>query len=171
MPTCKLCNNSGLFLTVDNLGLCKKCSFIVNSEKDGIVKIVMESTDIVTKSKNISTIISRTDTIIEKLTDLLRYERMGIPIVDPNVNHYMKIAIHMKNAKLTELLLVYFKDAQQKSDKQKTLTVKLNTLNGILDKVNETIQLLDNNDDQIGPYLEEIETVRKDTANLIANAN
>jgi len=170
MATCKLCNKRGLFLQLDDLGLCKRCSEIVNSEVDPIIRIVKKSHYIIEKSTKIAVIISITDLILELLDEILSYESQGIYPIKPNVDHFKTLTIQLMNGRLIELLLDKIENAKTKSDEQVTISTKVNTLNKLFQEIQEIRKLLDNSDKRYDKVLKLTNTCSDDVAFLIEKA-
>ena len=170
MATCKLCNKRGLFFQFDNLGLCKKCSYLVNFETDQVIRMVKKSRSIIGKSKKIPIIISITDLILELLDEILLFENQGIYPMKPNIDHFKSLTIRLMNSRLIELLLEKFEDAKTKSDKQVTISAKVNTLNSLLQEIQEIRKLLDKRDKKYKEVWKLTNTCSNDAAILIENA-
>ena len=83
MGTCRNCERSGWFLSITSDGLCHDCQNGINLEVTNRVRIVKESEEIIERSKNLSTKVSRAECIIQRLEGLLRYENKGIPTIKP----------------------------------------------------------------------------------------
>jgi len=91
MATCKWCGKSGLFLKVTSNGLCKTCDFVIVSETIQKINLINESTEIIGKSSNTDTILSRFDFIVETLNSLHKYELKGITTLKIPPSESLKI--------------------------------------------------------------------------------
>ena len=78
MAQCVNCKKSGFFLSVNSKGLCTNCENHFKFEINQKLRIVKESYNIVTKSKNIDTIISRCDLAIHHLNELSVYDNFDL---------------------------------------------------------------------------------------------
>lgn len=170
MATCKFCTNRGLFLRLNSLGLCKRCSYIVNYETDIVIRLVKKSHYIIEKSIKIPIIISITDLILEQLDEILLFENQGIYPIKPNIDHFKSLTIRLMNGRLIELLLDKFENAKTKSDKQVTISEKVNTLNKLFQEIQEIRKLLNNRDKKYNEVLKLTNTCSNDVAILIENA-
>ena len=82
MAQCKFCDNKGFFLSVDKDGLCKDCAPALSLQVQQSARVIKESNDIINSSKNTATRISRYDTILLYLKDLVELEQKGIPTLN-----------------------------------------------------------------------------------------
>jgi hypothetical protein len=83
MAQCKLCERKGLFFTVNQDGLCSVCQQVVSNEVSQCARIINDCVRIIDESENMKTRLSRTDLLVEKAEDLMRYENRGIPTIGP----------------------------------------------------------------------------------------
>lgn len=81
MATCKWCNRSGFFLSVNSLGVCSNCNTVIVMDINQHARIATESIEIINKSKQIDTVLSRFQVAEEHLKLLLPYEQKGIPVL------------------------------------------------------------------------------------------
>lgn len=79
MAICKYCGKSGCFLSLTDAGVCDNCAQILQPQVNRAVDIVMESVEIVNRSKNLATQLSRCEVIEEIIDKHLRpLEEKGI---------------------------------------------------------------------------------------------
>ena len=64
MAQCKFCGNKGFLLGVDKNGLCKRCAPAVIEQIAQSYRVINESNEIINKSKQTATRLSRCDTIL-----------------------------------------------------------------------------------------------------------
>ncbi|GAH12288.1 unnamed protein product, partial [marine sediment metagenome] len=83
MATCKNCDKSGFFVFVNSSGLCNECSPIITSIINNNFRIISESIELIKKSKNFKTRLSRCDLILNIAEKLLEYENKGIQSIKP----------------------------------------------------------------------------------------
>jgi hypothetical protein len=82
MGQCKYCGKKGFFHFVDKDGLCKKCAPALLMQVQQSIRVIKESEDIINSSKHTDTRISRCDTILFHLRQLIELERKGIPTLN-----------------------------------------------------------------------------------------
>jgi hypothetical protein len=83
MADCRLCERSGLFLSLTANGLCKSCDPIVAMDVTQRARILGDSVRLVMESSKLDTRVSRCDLILQHATALINYERCGIPTLNP----------------------------------------------------------------------------------------
>jgi len=79
MPTCKWCGHSGIFLPINEDGLCQNCNSLIKLDIQNHARIIQESVELVEKTKKLDTLISRLDLILMYVQQLIKYEEKGIP--------------------------------------------------------------------------------------------
>lgn len=148
MATCKNCGKSGIFLSLNSQGLCNECeSFIVPIIKNN-VRIINESIELINKSNNYKTKLSRCDLILEISRRLLEYEKKNIPIIDPLPSKFISVYTKKRDDIILESL---------KADTD-NVESKFETISLPIERIKEIDKLLI----KIQDYKKEI----KDTANI-----
>lgn len=104
MAKCKWCENSRFFLSVNSNGLCKRCGMIINAEVQGKLRVMIDSESIITKSKKIGTILSRSQIINKYMIDLLKYENKGIEVFNVPIKESLLTSFEETDMKLMELV-------------------------------------------------------------------
>ena len=84
MATCRLCERSGFFFSVNENGLCKTCQPIWRADVEQRVRILTESAVLAHEGKTFGTRLSRCDLVLEHARHLQEYERRNIPSTDPD---------------------------------------------------------------------------------------
>jgi len=97
MGQCKYCDKRGFFLSVDKDGLCRNCAPALLMRVQQSIRVIKESEDIINKSKNIDTRISRCDTILIHLEGLIELEMKGIPTLNIPPSKLLQQVINEKN--------------------------------------------------------------------------
>lgn len=82
MGQCKYCGKKGFFVSIDKDGLCRNCAPALLMQVNQSIRVIKESEEIINKSKNLDTRISRCDTILFHLKHLIELERKGIPTLN-----------------------------------------------------------------------------------------
>ena len=90
MVKCKWCGRSGIFLPVNNNGICQNCEKFIQLEVNNRIRILNDSIKLVKDTKNVDTLISRLDLIIQQTNELMKYEEYGISTVNPPPSHINK---------------------------------------------------------------------------------
>lgn len=86
MAKCKYCGRAGLFLRVDERGVCRECAEEIYPVIQSHTRRVQESLDIMQKSRQPQTVASRRDVILESLEYLeSEFESKGIPIYEAKI--------------------------------------------------------------------------------------
>ena len=169
MAQCKWCDKKGFLLSVDEKGLCKRCSYIFSVHIFQVTKIILESQDIITNTKRIEIVVGRTETITEQLDTLLKYEEKGIKTVEPSIDHYRKNSLIVLNGTivlLTENNIIG--KVKLQVEKLKTNHAKINAINKASSKLEESRKLTDEkgeNYNQIIEYFDEAEGELKELMN------
>lgn len=85
MSKCIMCGKGGKIFgpALTEEGLCKYCDSNYVHELNQVGRILMESVKIVNNTKNVQTLISRMDLIVEKASRLVKYEKLNLPTVEP----------------------------------------------------------------------------------------
>jgi hypothetical protein len=92
----------GFFLSVDKDGLCRNCAPALLMRVQQSIRVIKESEDIINKSKNIDTRISRCDTIIVHIEGLIELEMKGIPTLNIPPSKLLQQVINEKNKIIAE---------------------------------------------------------------------
>jgi hypothetical protein len=114
MNQCKWCEKSGLFYSINEDGLCNSCRLIIIGGTQSKVRVINDSRDLIEKSKNIETIISRTRIVLGHLKDLIIYEEKGIKILTHPIDKLLKNVAGISNERLMELITIKFQTAKEK---------------------------------------------------------
>jgi hypothetical protein len=79
MATCKVCEKSGWFLSLDTNGMCRNCASVHLPQIVRHCDIVIHSIILVGKSKNAKTKLSRAQVAMQHCRELLPFEARGVP--------------------------------------------------------------------------------------------
>lgn len=85
MGTCKMCNKSGLFFKVDEFGLCLSCMQKIKTEASPIVEKLQYDMTAYDKYNREDIKYDRAKRMVPNFEQLLKYEKMGIPILNGKV--------------------------------------------------------------------------------------
>jgi len=83
MGKCRLFGKKGLFLSLNESDLCRICAVVVGQDVERSAQILKESMELVEKTKNPDTLMSRLDLVESRLDALIEYETRGIPTLQP----------------------------------------------------------------------------------------
>jgi hypothetical protein len=111
MAECKYCGTKGWLNKVDSNGLCSRCEIVYLPIITNRSLQVIESGQIISKSKNISTILTRIRFAIQCLEELEVYHLKGIPTISSPPRNIIKELEIERSKVLDEFIL-----------EQKTLT-------------------------------------------------
>lgn len=140
MAKCKICGKSGWLLSVDNNGMCKVCSEIHLPTVVNLCRIVVESGQIIGKTKAIATKLSRAETAKRCCAELLPYEKAGIPTLteDPSllIREFERLRVEAIEQYLHDLLYA----AEEKRIDAKTDHGKLSGYNQAISKLDKLME-------------------------------
>lgn len=137
MATCKNCDKSGFFVFVNSSGLCNECSPIITSIINNNFRIISESIELIKKSKNFKTRLSRCDLILNIAEKLLEYENKGIQSIKPAPSEFISMYANIRNEIILESLKSDIEKAENKiriTDKPQS---KINEINKTLLKIQD----------------------------------
>jgi DNA polymerase III epsilon subunit family exonuclease len=100
--TCKLCIKSGLFFKVNNAGLCPSCMYKIQIDVGPIVQKLQYDMNAFDKYNREDIKYDRANRMIPNLQQLLKYEDMGIPILNGKVG-----TVALAISRLTEFVDTY----------------------------------------------------------------
>jgi len=90
MAQCKHCGSKGLFLSVNEDGLCRNCQTFVYSDVSPRIRILKESADLALNGKTYKTRINRCDFVLEIADYLKKYEDNDINFLEPPPSEIIK---------------------------------------------------------------------------------
>jgi len=128
MPQCMNCGKKGFLLSLDQNGLCNACQAIIGSEVVQRVRIIQESQELVKKSANFRTRLSRLDLIISQLEHLIKYEEKGIAIIQPSAKEISQNTISQRQQSIDDEIHRIYDSALQKSGLAGTPSSKISPL-------------------------------------------
>lgn len=83
MAECKWCGKNGFFLSVNSDGLCKLCEPEVRREVYRNGKIIQDIEKLLENQTDMEISLKRCTVIINKVREILKYEKKGIPTYTP----------------------------------------------------------------------------------------
>ena len=83
MPHCIDCDKEGIFLKINEFGLCKTCNELIDTNISKVKKIINNSIKVIEDSNNEDVKVKNCDIIIENSKKILNYEKSGILTYDP----------------------------------------------------------------------------------------
>jgi hypothetical protein len=137
MATCKYCGKSGWFLSLTDVGLCDDCAQVLQPQINRAVQIITESVEIVNKSKNPETKLSRLD-IIEEITNkhLRPFEEKGIEVTEGQSPFQILAYVRdFRDKIILESLKSVLDEAKIKAEKAKTPKAKMNAYSKVLQRI------------------------------------
>lgn len=133
MATCKLCDKSGWLLRVSAEDLCRECQPVYELDIRERGRVIESSVDIISKSKNLGTILSRIALVLEHLNALHEYEERGIPTLSTPPSEGIKKC----KATKSEAVVSHFREqlvtARQKAKNATTLAGHIGPLSKIIE--------------------------------------
>jgi len=94
MAICKYCGRTGIFLTLNQRGLCARCLKNIEEDIKNRVRIVEESAELIKTSNNPSTIKTRSKVIVDHLIFFMQeYQSRGIETTQPDPQTFLKTII------------------------------------------------------------------------------
>lgn len=137
MAKCKWCSRSGFFLSVNANGVCNNCSTIISLDVNQKLRIVKESLDIIQKSKNIDTVISRYDLAMENIESLIQYENKGISVTSTPPSKNLSLLKKDREAIIIEKIKEEYRNVLSKVEVATTSKAKITQLSKFLLRVRE----------------------------------
>ena len=137
MAKCKWCDKSGLFFSVNNMGLCKNCAPAVTMEVTNKQRIIKESLELVEKSKKLDTKLHRFDLAIEKLRELEKYELRGISFFAEPPSQICRELMGKKDEVIVAGLEEELQKAEKKAEAAATTKTAVNALTKVLENAAE----------------------------------
>jgi hypothetical protein len=152
---CRLCEKWTLLIT-DN-GLCYDCDSIVVMEVKQRARIMTDCEELIATSKKMDTRLSRCDLLLEHAQALLKYEKKGIPSIDPDPSQYLKEYTVKRNQIISEGVTEIVEKALAKAKIATTPSTAITQANKALFEIQEKRQRLSDK-----PKLDQLESqVRK----------
>jgi len=137
MATCKYCGKSGFFVSVGVDGLCSQCTYIITPVVERNLKVINESIELIRKSKNFKTRLSRCDLILEIAEKLMKYENKGILVITPTPSEFISVYSDMRDKIILENLKLDTDKAEAKINIASTPKAKVSELDKVLIKIQE----------------------------------
>jgi len=105
MATCKYCGKNGLFLKINNLSHCQQCADFIKDDIKNRVRIVEESLQTISLSKNEVTLKTRSKVLIDNLIFLMNeYQPLGLITTNPDPKTLLMLIIENENDQNIESL-------------------------------------------------------------------
>jgi hypothetical protein len=140
MATCIRCNKSGFFVSVNEKGLCNNCINTIRFDVQQKMKIIGDSNDIILKSKNIETIISRSDLAIEYILELSEYDQYKL--FEINFSDFAKSFSIFKEESILKVLKTKYETVKEKLLTLSTVNSKVSQLNKLKMDVDKYYSLI-----------------------------
>jgi len=87
---CRWCGKVGIFLSINSDGLCKKCEPLVRREIYSSGKIIQDAEKLLENPMDDSIIPKQYKLILKKASEILKYEKKGIPTYSPLPSELIK---------------------------------------------------------------------------------
>jgi len=137
---CKLCEKWTLLITTN--GLCYACDSIVVMDVKQRARIMTDCEELITNSKKMDTRLSRCDLLLEHAQALLKYEKKGIPTIDPDPSQYLKKYTAKRVQIILEGLTEVVEKALSKAKIASTVNTSITHANKALFEIQEKRQKL-----------------------------
>jgi hypothetical protein len=137
MPTCKYCGKSGFFLSVSSDGLCTECLKVIKPILENNIRIINESIELIEKSNNYKTRLSRCDLILRISKSLLEYEKRNIPVIKPPPSKFISIYANKRDTIILESLKVDTDKAKAKFEMATSPNEKIKEIDKVLLKIQD----------------------------------
>lgn len=136
MARCKNCGESGLFKSVNALGVCARCDSIIKITTPAQYRIYKDCCNIIENTENPETLKKRLSLLREKLQFFLDYENKGIMILNP----YPSVLLATLESETDD----YYEKCFNKAFNSLTIKVtELKTKNSQIGKIEKFIDLVD----------------------------
>lgn len=147
MATCKMCNRSGFFLSVNTYNLCTTCNAGMTIEAQSRLRVINDSMKLVDTGKTLETRMSRCDLVIEHAQALMKFEKLGIPVIKPLPSVIVKTYSENKIKILKDALIEESRQALEKVKLAATLNAKVSALSKVILKVADYRKIYPNDND------------------------
>ncbi len=137
MAKCIWCGASGLFLSVDKNGLCRRCQAIIYSDIQQRLRIIEDSQKLIEESKNFSTRIGRVDTFLKQIHELKKYEEKKITTLEPVPSEIEKKLYKLREELIFENIVEEIDKIMNKAKLALTPKTKMSGANKALIRINE----------------------------------
>jgi len=138
MARCKFCGRSGIFLSVNQYGLCNNCATSISYEINSTLRVIQESIELVKTSKNLETRLSRADLVMKLASEIVdKFESKGITVMDPPAKDLLRRYKEGRDDIIKDSLDEEYKKASTKSAVGTTVKTKTNPLSKVLIKIQD----------------------------------
>ena len=138
MPTCNWCGRSGIFLHINNNGLCQNCNPFIKLDIQNRIRILSDSLELVKTTKKLDTLILRLNLILEHSQSLSKYEEKGIPTIQPPPSKvYQDFQLNYDNIIIERIEIDLQEKLKNLDIPSVSPRVKLNQLSKILTQIND----------------------------------
>jgi len=137
MGHCKWCDRSGIFFSVNERGLCSECDFKFINEGKSRTRVINNCEEIIGKSNNPETVISRTNVLIDNLNQLSKYEVKGIQVLTRPTKDLIEDFSQTCNDRILEIMTNEFQISREKIDKTISNKAKIDACEKYISKVIE----------------------------------
>lgn len=144
MARCKWCNKKGLFLSLNQNGVCESCQTEIESEINKTERLIRYSMKLIESSDKKDLQISRSKDIIENARRLLKYERKCIPTIDPPPSKIIKEYITMHDTYIIESMPEKVNEALSKAESALKPYTNIYRVNEALANINIARTVLSN---------------------------
>jgi hypothetical protein len=133
MASCKWCKKSGIFLSVDNRGLCKKCAAAISFDLQQRSRVIASSLQIINDGKKFKTRYERCDLVLEHAYQLEKYEKSGISVSETLPSKLILDLDELKDELLNEEIESIAKASISRSEQAASIKGRISLYNkGIL---------------------------------------
>lgn len=138
MGQCKLCHKSGIFLAINNHGLCPQCANQFALDAKHRMRIIGESAQLVRESKKLEIRLSRLDLLLEHARAMKVYEDIGINLMNPPLSEYLTDWDNYRDHIIAEYLQNEYNEViDSLSSPTMTTKTKINKITKVMNKVKE----------------------------------
>lgn len=137
MGECKLCNKKGFLFFVNERGLCSNCQSIISNETTQKIRIINDCIELIDKSKNMQTRLSRCDLLLEHANTLLIYENKGIQTISTLPSELIKEYTTMRDQIVLDSVTIDVEKLLNKAEISDTPRTIINEINKAILKIRE----------------------------------
>jgi predicted DNA-binding protein YlxM (UPF0122 family) len=137
MAQCKWCESKGFFVFVNKDGLCKRCESEISFNVSQHLRVIIDSENIITKTKKLDTLISRCNVVIDKASELLKYEEKDIPTTTPKPSEVINKHKILIDTSVKEIAQEEFEKLKEENSLIDSIKTKVTKLNKFLIKLKE----------------------------------
>jgi predicted Zn-ribbon and HTH transcriptional regulator len=145
MAQCKMCEKKGIFVSINDEGLCAKCASDLKTELSINSTSIEVCETLIGISVDPSIVFSQTLKLIKNLSVFLKYDSKYVRVFDQPVATRLIKKINESNQKIVQIAQLKIKDAEQKIEELETERLKGNLTEKLFNEIGNLKKYLNDN--------------------------